>query len=69
MFTTETRRRFLTTLSSAGAAGFIGGPNSLAQDGRLETTSVRFGQDPSICLAPQIVASELLRADGFTDVR
>src|SRR6516165_1336380 len=66
---TQTRRRFLTALSSAGAAGFIGGVNSLAQDGGLETTSVRFGRDPSICLAPQIVANELLRADGFTDVR
>src|SRR5215831_3597528 len=69
MFMTPTRRRFLATLSSAGAAGFIGGPNSSAQDGRLETTSVRLGQDPSICLAPQVVAKELLLADGFTDVR
>jgi NitT/TauT family transport system substrate-binding protein len=69
MSATQTRRRFLTALSSAGAAGFIGGVNSLAQGGRLETTSVRLGQDPSICLAPWIVANELLRADGFTDVR
>src|ERR1700693_2682896 len=69
MSATQPRRRFLTALSSSGAAGCIGGVNSLAQDGRLETTSVRFGQDPSICLAPQIVANELLRADGFTDVR
>jgi NitT/TauT family transport system substrate-binding protein len=69
MSATQTRRRFLTALSSAGAAGLIGGVNLLAQGGRLETTSVRLGQDPSICLAPQIVANELLRADGFTDVR
>ena len=69
MSATQTRRRFLTALSSAGAAGFMGGVNLLAQGGRLETTSVRLGQDPSICLAPQIVANELLRADGFTDVR
>jgi len=69
MLMTPTRRRFLATLSSAGAAGFVGGPHSLAQNGRLETTSVRLGQDPSICLAPQIVAKELLRADGFTDIR
>src|SRR5215467_9084445 len=69
MSATQTRRRFLTALSSAGAAGFMGGGSLLAQGGRLETTSVRLGQDPSICLAPQIVANELLRADGFTDVR
>ena len=66
---TQNRRRFLATLSAAGAAGLIGGPNSRAQDGRLETTSVRIGKDPSICLAPQIVADELLRAEGFTDIR
>ena len=69
MLKTPTRRRFLATLSSAGAAGFVGGLNSMAQDGRLETTSVRLGQDPSICVAPQIIANELLRADGFTDIR
>jgi NitT/TauT family transport system substrate-binding protein len=69
MSATQTRRRFLTALSSAGAAGFVGGVNLLAQGGRLETTSVRLGQDPSICLAPSIVANELLLADGFTDVR
>ena len=69
MLKTPTRRRFLATLSSAGAAGFVGGLNSMAQDGRLETTSVRLGQDPSICVAPQIIANELLRADGFNDIR
>ena len=69
MWMTPTRRRFLATLSSAGAAGFIGGPNSSAQDVRMETTSVRLGQDGSMCLAPQVVAKELLLADGFTDVR
>jgi len=36
MLMTPTRRRFLATLSSAGTAGFIGGPNSLAQNERLE---------------------------------
>src|SRR5262249_17962811 len=31
---TKNRRRFLATLTAAGAAGFVGGPNSNAQDGR-----------------------------------
>jgi NitT/TauT family transport system substrate-binding protein len=66
---TSTRRRFLATLSSAGAAGFIGGPNSLAQDGRLETTAIRLAKTPSLCFAPQYVAEEFLRVEGFTDIR
>jgi ABC-type nitrate/sulfonate/bicarbonate transport system substrate-binding protein len=36
---------------------------------RLETTTVRIAQQPGICIAPQYVAAELLRAEGFTDVR
>jgi NitT/TauT family transport system substrate-binding protein len=36
----------------------------------LETTTVSFtGTVPNICTAPQYVAGELLRAEGFTEVR
>jgi NitT/TauT family transport system substrate-binding protein len=35
----------------------------------LETTSLRFIKTGSICSAPQDVAEELLRAEGFTDIR
>jgi NitT/TauT family transport system substrate-binding protein len=65
----HTRRRFLTTLSMAGAAGILRGPPSLAAEGPLETTTVRLTKVPGICLAPQYVAEELLRAEGFTDIR
>src|SRR5215211_5141596 len=65
----QNRRRFLATLSSAGIAGLIGGRNSRAQDGRLETTTVRIAKIAGICIAPQYVADELLRAEGFTDIR
>jgi NitT/TauT family transport system substrate-binding protein len=65
----QSRRRFLTTLSFAGAAGFIGAPRALAAEGPLETTTVRIVKEPGICIAPQYVAEELLRAEGFTDVR
>ena len=34
-----------------------------------ETTRVRLGAVPSICLSPQYVAEDLLRAEGFTDIR
>src|SRR5262245_27463744 len=66
---TPDRRRFLTTLTSATAAGFVGPPSLSAQDGRLETTTIRLAKIAGICIAPQYVAEELLRAEGFTDIR
>jgi len=69
MTTGHTRRRFLTTLSLAGAAGLIRAPRALAAEGVLETTSVRLSKIPAICYAPLYVAEELLRAEGFTDIR
>ena len=69
MMLKQTRRRFLTTLSMAGAAGLLGPPPALAAEGPLETTSVRFMKTPSLCHAPQFVAEELLRAEGFTEIR
>src|SRR6516164_6930509 len=68
MWTTRTRRQFLSTLSSVGAAGLIGADNSLAQEGPPETTSIRLAKIAGICIAPQYVADELLRAEGFTDI-
>lgn len=35
----------------------------------LETTSIRLVQVPSICTAPQYMAEEFLRAEGFTDIQ
>jgi NitT/TauT family transport system substrate-binding protein len=65
----QTRRGFLTTLSLAGASGFMGAPLALAGEGGLETTILRiFSNRPALCVAPQFVAEELLRAEGFTDV-
>src|ERR1700737_5248884 len=66
---TQTRRQFLTTLSLAGAAGLLHAPPSRAAEGALETPSVRLMRHPVICIAPQYVAEELLRAEGFTDIR
>jgi NitT/TauT family transport system substrate-binding protein len=63
------RRQFLTTLSLAGVAGLVGTPPAPAAEGSLETTTVRFINAPAICIAPQFVAEELLRAEGFTDIR
>lgn len=65
----QDRRRFLATLASASAASVIGAGHSQAQEGPLETTSIRLSKNSSICVAPQFVADELLRAEGFTDIR
>src|SRR5256885_10642820 len=65
---TLSRRRFVRALSCAGAATLLPASLARAADGRLETTSVRLVQDPSSCLAPQYVAEELLRAEGFTEI-
>jgi NitT/TauT family transport system substrate-binding protein len=69
MIATQTRRRFLATLSLTGAAGLLGAPPSPADEETLETTSVHLSKTPSICIAPQYIADELLRAEGFTDIR
>jgi NitT/TauT family transport system substrate-binding protein len=66
---TQTRRQFLSGVSLAAADGLVGPrPAQAAQPG-LETTSVRIAKVDGICIAPQYVAEELLRAEGFTDVR
>jgi NitT/TauT family transport system substrate-binding protein len=65
----QSRRRFLATLSLTGAAGFLPALPAVAAEGALETTTVRLVNDHSICIAPVFVAEELLRAEGFTDVR
>jgi NitT/TauT family transport system substrate-binding protein len=65
----QDRRRFLSTLSLAGAATLAGTPTSFAQEARPETTTVRIAKIAGICNAPQYVADELLRAEGFTDIR
>ena len=65
----QTRRRFLRGLSLAGAASVIGTPPSQAADGPLETTTVRLPKVAGICVSPQYAAEELLRAEGFTDIR
>src|SRR5438132_12674018 len=65
----QNRRQVLTTLSLAGATALVRGPPALAAEGSLETTTVRLAKNEGICIAPQYIADELLRAEGFTDIR
>ena len=63
------RRRLVQGLI-AGAAGVLGLPaKGLAAEAPLETTKLTLHHSVSICQAPQYVAEELLRAEGFTEVR
>src|SRR5262245_29023601 len=64
------RRRFLRGASSVAAAGLFSVHRRAAvAEPPLDTTRIRFVHAPSICLAPQYLAEELLRLDGFTDVQ
>jgi NitT/TauT family transport system substrate-binding protein len=66
---TQTRRRLLAGLSGIGAAALLRTPG-LAAEAPPETTSVRLPNKlDSICVAPQDVVTDLLRAEGFTDIR
>ena len=64
----QTRRGFLAGLSGIGAAAVLHTPG-LAAEGELETTSVRLPKTASICAAPTYVVTDLLRDEGFTDIR
>ena len=76
MATLQSRRRFMTDAAVAGAAGFAalgavnrgGGGKSFAAEPPPEITTIRLERDPVTCIAPQAL-EELLRAEGFTDIR
>jgi NitT/TauT family transport system substrate-binding protein len=67
----QSRRRFLTNAAMVGAAG-LGGfgawGKALAAEPPPEVTTIRFEKDDGTCIAPQVF-QELLRAEGFTDIR
>ena len=64
------RRRFLGGLTFAGTAGLLGlRPRLVTAAPPPETTRIRLVHDPSICVTPQYLAEELLRADGFSEVQ
>jgi NitT/TauT family transport system substrate-binding protein len=63
------RRDFLTTLSAAGAASVLGAGGSLADEAPPEVTTIRLRKSSAICIAPRYLAGDLLRAEGFTDIR
>jgi NitT/TauT family transport system substrate-binding protein len=69
MHVIQSRRNFVASLSAAGAAVLLGPQAPVADEAPPETTTLRFNKIPGICIAPQYAAEELLRTEGFTDVR
>jgi NitT/TauT family transport system substrate-binding protein len=64
------RRRFMGAATTAGTSALLGlGSSAARAEPMLETTRLRLLKFASLCLAPQYVAEELLRAEGFTDVQ
>ena len=66
---TQTRRQLLTALSLAVPAAVLPVRRAPAVEPPPETTTVRLEKLPVICFAPQYVCDEMLRAEGFTDIR
>lgn len=63
------RRRFLGGLTLAATAGLLRvRPESASAEPPPETTTLRLTQAPRLCQAPQLVAEELLRGEGFNDL-
>jgi NitT/TauT family transport system substrate-binding protein len=64
------RREFLHELTLAGTATLVGASATpIAAEPPPETTRLRVHHSLSLCLAPQYVAEDLLRGEGFTDVQ
>jgi len=64
-----TRRDFLRLTAGTMTGAFGVFPARAAAEPTLETTTITLNQIPGICVAPQYVAEELLRSEGFGDVR
>jgi len=63
----QTRRDFVAGLGAAAGLAGIGIPLARA-DELLETTRLRLTQIPALCVVPQYMAEELLRAEGFGEI-
>jgi len=62
------RRAFLARASALGAASLIGFSRAASAEPPPEVTRIRLVRVPALCFAPQYVAEELLRLEGFSEV-
>jgi NitT/TauT family transport system substrate-binding protein len=65
----QSRRDFLASAAITAAGGMLSAGDVLADEGPPEVTTIRLRKSSAICVAPRYVAGDLLRAEGFTDVR
>ena len=65
----QSRRGFMASLSSAAAASLVGIERALTTEAPPEVRTIRLAKVPGICVAPQYVAEELLKIEGFSDVQ
>jgi len=61
------RRRFLAS-TSALTASFLSYPQTASAEPPPEVRKIRLVHAPVTCLAPQYLAEELLRAEGFAEI-
>jgi len=65
----HTRRHFLSGAAGAVGAGMLGLlPPRAEAEPPPETTTLRISHSPSLCAAPQFVAEDLLRGEGFSSI-
>ena len=62
-----TRRQFVRGAAAAGALGLVS--DVMAAEPPPETTRIRIPRTESVCWAPTYIAEDLLKAEGFSDVR
>ena len=62
------RREFMTGLTAATGLATLPARLAFAEP-PPETSTIRLYQMSGICIAPQYVAEEMLRSEGFTDVQ
>jgi NitT/TauT family transport system substrate-binding protein len=63
------RRDFVRRGAAATVAALLGTrPRRAPAEPTLETTRIRIVREPSICIAPQYAAEELLKGEGFVEV-
>jgi NitT/TauT family transport system substrate-binding protein len=63
------RRRFISGITAAVSGSLLRPASIGAAEGGLETTTVTLAKTPALCTAPQFIAEELLRAEGFNEIR
>ena len=65
----HTRRQFLTELSALTVGSTLLGPGFAHAEPPPETKTIRLLHLPAICAAPQYIAEEFLRLEGFENIQ